>query len=481
LRHAGTAQWGAAPPPFKRYAGAERLALPALGSVVRTDAPPGELPLLAEVLWHTAGVSLVRGGIHFRTSPSSGALFATELYVAGPAAGALRGRWWHYDAERHALESIERPAASDGAAAFALPSRGGESLLVVATAVFARSGHKYGDRTWRYVLADAGHALENLLRVAHGLGAGTWLEPHFDDAAVAAALALDERREGVLALLQLVAEAAAHRPNGAGNTSAAAAPSERAAGFVWHATPLRAADSAADLTAAMQRASSLRATRPLAPDAAAAASAAAPASATAGSPASPRELVALPPPRDLPADVRSLIARRRSIRRYGARALGLQELSTVLAAAQDVHAARTRAVHVDLVAIRVSGLAAGAWSAGDLRGGLARRAAPPRSDWASSARAAGLDQDVIGEAAVVLVFSLDRAALAADPAGPVRAYRHAFIEAGRAGERVYLAAGQHGLGCCSVGAFYDDEVAALLGRDPAQHWAIHIVALGPLA
>jgi hypothetical protein len=35
-------------------------------------------------------------------------------------------------------------------------------VLLVATAIFQRSGHKYRDRTYRYVLADLGHALENL-------------------------------------------------------------------------------------------------------------------------------------------------------------------------------------------------------------------------------------------------------------------------------------------------------------------------------
>jgi nitroreductase len=94
------------------------------------------------------------------------------------------------------------------------------------------------------------------------------------------------------------------------------------------------------------------------------------------------------------------------------------------------------------------------------------------------ARAAGLDQDVIGDAAVVFVLSLDRATLLADPLGPARAYRHGFIEAGLVGERLYLAAGALGLAVCAVGAFYDDEAAALVGVDPAREWVVHFAALG---
>ena len=86
------------------------------------------------------------------------------------------------------------------------------------------------------------------------------------------------------------------------------------------------------------------------------------------------------------------------------------------------------------------------------------------------ARAAGLDQDVIGDAAVVFVLAIDRSAFAADALGAARGYRHAFIEAGLAGERIYLEAGALGLGVCAVGAFYDDEAAALVGSDPAPDW-----------
>lgn len=94
------------------------------------------------------------------------------------------------------------------------------------------------------------------------------------------------------------------------------------------------------------------------------------------------------------------------------------------------------------------------------------------------ARAAGLDQDVIGDAAVVFVLSLDRTVLQADPTGAARGYRHGFIEAGLVGERIYLAAGALGLGVCAVGAFYDDEAAELVGLDAEREWPVHFAALG---
>jgi hypothetical protein len=73
----------------------------------------------------------------------------------------------------------------------------------------------------------------------------------------------------------------------------------------------------------------------------------------------------------------------------------------------------------------------------------------------------------------VFAPSIDRAALAADPLGPARGYRHAFLDAGLVGERIYLEAGARGLG-----AFYDDEAAAAVAVDTAPEWVVHFAALG---
>ena len=51
-----------------------------------------------------------------------------------------------------------------------------------------------------------------------------------------------------------------------------------------------------------------------------------------------------------------------------------------------------------------------------------------------------------------------------------------LIEAG--GRRIYLEAGARGLAACAVGAFHDDEAAALVAADPAREWVLHFAALG---
>ena len=96
-------------------------------------------------------------------------------------------------------------------------------------------------------------------------------------------------------------------------------------------------------------------------------------------------------------------------------------------------------------------------------------------DLQAAAQSAALSQDVIGDAAAVLVLSAERDAILSQGA---RGYRHVLIEAGLVGERWLLGATARGLAACPVGAFYDDEAAALIGRDANRHWVLHFAAVG---
>lgn len=460
LTRAPAVDWGEPPAPFKRLAGTPltRLPPPGAAGLARLDRAA-----LADLLWHTAGVTATRGGLHLRASPSSGALFATELYVQARTLPDLAPGLWHYDPQSHALEPLQlarsdRPqpgVVADGAWHDA-------PALVVASAIFRRTGRKYGDRSYRYQLADLGHALENLRVSAGALGLHADLVAAFDEAQAARALGLDEAEEGVLALVALTARSAAAGP---GTPAAATAPAGAAAR--WLAASPAASGARLGVTAAMHAATSLRlASAPLP----------APAPAALHRPLA-QPLTVLPPAAPVAPDWRSVIAQRRSVRRYAAAPLPMQVLSDVLARMAAMQGPLlSAAVRISVVAHDVSGLAPGAYRYQPGRHALEPRRAP--AALRTAARAAALDQDVAADAALLFVLSIDRARFAADPLGPARGYRHAFLEAGLVGERVYLEAGARGLGACAVGAFYDDEAAALVGIDPAQEWVVHFAALG---
>jgi hypothetical protein len=132
----------------------------------------------------------------------------------------------------------------------------------------------------------------------------------------------------------------------------------------------------------------------------------------------------------------------------------------------------SRAVRAHVVANRVDGLARGAHAFDP----ASRSFAPSREgDLAAAAGRAALDQEAVGGAAAVVILSFDRAMLAAEGA---RGYRHAFLEVGIIGARLYIGAAEAKLGGTAVGAFYDGEAGALVGAGDRE-WIAHFFALGP--
>lgn len=59
-----------------------------------------------------------------------------------------------------------------------------------------------------------------------------------------------------------------------------------------------------------------------------------------------------------------------------------------------------------------------------------------------------------------------------------RAYRYILIDAGHIQQNLHLAATALGLGCCTIGAFYDDEVNELFAVDSAREPVLYLSTVG---
>lgn len=59
-----------------------------------------------------------------------------------------------------------------------------------------------------------------------------------------------------------------------------------------------------------------------------------------------------------------------------------------------------------------------------------------------------------------------------------RAYRYVYLDAGHVAENLALAAVALGLGSCHIGALYDDEANALIGVDGTEESVIYMTAVG---
>ena len=143
---------------------------------------------ISQLLWAAQGVTDPAG---LRTSPSAGALYPLELYVA--TASGLH----HFVPATHRLSRRDerdlRSAIQE--AALGQEAVGDAPAVFVITAVYARTRGKYGARAERYVHMEAGHAAQNLLLQAEALDLGGVPVGAFDDEQLSKILGLPENED----------------------------------------------------------------------------------------------------------------------------------------------------------------------------------------------------------------------------------------------------------------------------------------------
>jgi SagB-type dehydrogenase family enzyme len=181
-----------------------------------------------------------------------------------------------------------------------------------------------------------------------------------------------------------------------------------------------------------------------------------------------------------------LMARRRSVRDFSLKPISFEELSQLIWSTQGItgvaYGFRFRVVpsagalypiETYIVINRVVDLAPGSYHFNvkeneleQLRGG----------DYGVQVAASALDQSMAKEAAAVFVWTavVERTKWKYRERG----YRYLYLDAGHIGQNLYLAANSLGLGCCTIGAFYDDEVNQLIGVDGKKETAVYLGAVG---
>jgi SagB-type dehydrogenase family enzyme len=111
-----------------------------------------------------------------RPYPSAGSAYELELYLAVTHCEGLAPGFYHYDADRHALSSIEvREQELDamiGAAAYAMDAPGPPQILITIAARFNRLSWKYSAIAYSLILRDVGVLLQTLYLTATEMGLG---------------------------------------------------------------------------------------------------------------------------------------------------------------------------------------------------------------------------------------------------------------------------------------------------------------------
>ncbi|MBI5033844.1 MAG: SagB/ThcOx family dehydrogenase [Chloroflexi bacterium] len=210
--------WGTQPAIFKDYPESKKIALAKLvprdGMSVeqaigtrRSVREYAQRPLTQDevnrLMYYTNGITDTRWGSGLRASPSSGALYPVEMYLFVHAVEGVPQGIYHYNVRDHALEQMQagdfrKPIAD---AALGQEFFGEAGIVVALTGIFQRARFKYQDRTYRYVMLEAGHLGQNIYLMAMNLGLGACAVGAFWDDDVNRLLGVDGKQEAVLYLL----------------------------------------------------------------------------------------------------------------------------------------------------------------------------------------------------------------------------------------------------------------------------------------
>ncbi|MBW2611516.1 MAG: SagB/ThcOx family dehydrogenase [Deltaproteobacteria bacterium] len=403
----------------------------------------------------------------YRSAPSAGALYPNEIYVAtGPVDGLAPGIY-NYQVKSVALVRLRKgwhlrqitETLTDG------PERTPAVSLLI-SGIFFRSAWKYGQRAYRYVLLNAGHLIENLVLALNAYGYSYSVHYDFDDESMGGLLGIDEQREVCLACLNIFDDRASE-PRQSVKPPVELAGLERG---VIEASRISAAEvSYSAITQAYTAGKTVR-------------------NDTAES-ADPYPVVDNMPQNWFPVRktaepivslgyVKSVLKRRsrRNFLQYPLKAANTMRLLEMLCMASDrcVDEGQTYAgcMVPGFMAVNVEGFDSGFYllvtkkkAYGLVSGGsLGQKTAH-----------VCLDQQWLKNGAVHFLFMANLAEVDLHQ-GP-RGYRYAMLNAGRAGQRVYLAATALGYGACGIGALYDDEASKMLSLND-QSALLYLVAVG---
>lgn len=153
---------------------------------------------VSQLLWASQGITREHGDWQFRTAPSAGALYPIETYLGVNRVEGLTGGLYHYEVRYHRLAFLrEDPligmALTRAAMGQTVCQRA--ALVLIWTAVIARSARKYGERAYRYIYMDAGHIAQNVYLASTALDLGCCAIGAFFDDEVNAVLDVDGREE----------------------------------------------------------------------------------------------------------------------------------------------------------------------------------------------------------------------------------------------------------------------------------------------
>jgi SagB-type dehydrogenase family enzyme len=163
-------------------------------SVREYSGEPLTLQEVSQLLWAAQGITDPRG---FRTAPSAGALYPLEVYVViGDVENFGKGVYKYKPHEHELIKVLDGDKREELAqAALGQEHIRNAAINIMFVAVFERTTVKYGERGFRYVYMEVGHAAQNVYLQATALNLATVTVGAFYDEQVKEVLNLPENEQ----------------------------------------------------------------------------------------------------------------------------------------------------------------------------------------------------------------------------------------------------------------------------------------------
>jgi SagB-type dehydrogenase family enzyme len=208
--------WGRQPERYKTYPNTARTVLPnphgyrglSLEEAIERRrsrreyrAEPLSLEELSRLLHAAGGITDPPRG--FRAAPSAGALYPIETYAVVHNVTELAPGLYHYAVADHALEQLRTGELRTDmmVAGIGQEMLGQAQVCFILSAIFQRTRWRYRERTYRYVLLEAGHIGQNLYLAATSMGLGACAVGAFLDDNLNDLLGVDGEDEAVLYII----------------------------------------------------------------------------------------------------------------------------------------------------------------------------------------------------------------------------------------------------------------------------------------
>ncbi|MFQ5654765.1 MAG: SagB/ThcOx family dehydrogenase [Planctomycetota bacterium] len=418
---------------------------------------------LSRILYFTNGPTGIvnePGGIHiFRSAPSAGALYPTEIYLVTRGIPGVEDGLYNYSVRFHRLVSVFDGALMEeiDEACWGHPALTATSAAVILTGVFGRSSWRYHDRAYRRILLDTGHVLGNLCLSAEVEGHRAVPIATFADEPLHRLLFFDATQEGVLVVAPLLSAEEVERSGGESVPLRRSLRSQRPVEGEKNLLLACHLGSFAALDAPVVREDP----RP-------------------GDPWSEGETIVLEGTlSSLGSQFWNTVLRRRSTRSLAGGDIDREDLARILdfgnqpSLPGSVRYLNTQGLlETYLLITQVDGLPAGIYRYHQdehelevIRYGTFRE----------QTHHFCLGQELAARASAVVIHTADLAR-GVEIFGD-RAYRYLHLDAGFIGQYLNLAAVHLGVGVSGIGGFFDDEINSLLGI-PREHAVVYVTVLG---